>query len=112
MLRGKVSSAIKPNPPRPNCSTRPSLPHESNNSGANRNKVNRTQSEKSGDKDAEKRERIERLRSQGWQVTKEKHGYKGGEYYERLRREAGEEVLARVGVGGQGKQLHRICLGG
>jgi hypothetical protein len=43
----------------------------------------------------EKRERIERLRGSGWRVTKERHGWKGGKYYEELREAAMEELTER-----------------
>ena len=36
----------------------------------------------------EKKERIDRLRNSGWDVSKRAHGWKGKEYYEELRRSA------------------------
>lgn len=41
----------------------------------------------------EKKERIERLKKSGWDVSKRAHGWKGKEYYEELRSRA----LADVG---------------
>jgi hypothetical protein len=40
----------------------------------------------------EKKERIERLRNGGWNVRKERHGWKGKEYYEELRARALADV--------------------
>ena len=43
--------------------------------------------------DEEKRKRIERLRGEGWKsVTKERCGWKGSEYYERLRGQAEQDL--------------------
>jgi hypothetical protein len=41
---------------------------------------------------AEKRERIERLRQNGWRVNKERFGWKGEDYYRELRRRAEVEL--------------------
>jgi regulator of replication initiation timing len=43
-------------------------------------------------KAAEKRERIERLRQNGWRVNKERFGWKGEDYYRELRRKAEVEL--------------------
>ena len=48
-----------------------------------------------GKGDAEKKERIDRLRRNGWKVTKEMHGWKGEAHYRDLR----EGALADLGVG-------------
>ena len=42
----------------------------------------------------EKRERIEKLKKDGWRVTKEKFGWKGEAYYDELRRKAEVELDA------------------
>ena len=43
-------------------------------------------------KAAEKKERIERLRQNGWRVNKERFGWKGEEYYRKLRRRVEVEL--------------------
>jgi regulator of replication initiation timing len=43
-------------------------------------------------KAAEKKERIERLRQNGWRVNKERFGWKGEDYYRELRRRAEVEL--------------------
>jgi hypothetical protein len=43
-------------------------------------------------KAAGKRERIERLRQNGWRVNKERFGWKGEDYYRELRRRAEVEL--------------------
>jgi hypothetical protein len=43
-------------------------------------------------KTAEKKERIERLRKNGWRVNKERFGWKGEEYYRELRRRVEVEL--------------------
>ena len=54
------------------------------------------------DTEEQRRQRIERLRANGWQVRKEERGWKGVGYYEGIRRRAGVELW---GVGGEGRFL-------
>jgi hypothetical protein len=43
-------------------------------------------------KEAERRERIERLRQNGWRMNKERFGWKGEDHYRELKRSAETEL--------------------
>lgn len=66
--------------------------------GDGNGRENESDNEDDGFQDGAKKERIEKLRREGWSVRKEKHGYKGMEWYEELRIRVERELEGDCGT--------------